>query len=232
MAKIRLEISKDEAIRYISHLDYARAVERSVLRAKLPVAYSEGFNPHMKISFASALAVGVTSAFEYVDIEFKTDMLPAAVVTALQPVLPNGIRVLQAVALPERMPALMAVVNLATYEVVVPLADGGTVAAVEAALAAFAAAETVTYTKVSPKGSKDIDVKQFIAKPVTAVVKGSQVELAMTIHITPRGSVKPGEVLAALIGSYALPVVKDSALIHRSGLFIADETACRTPMAV
>ena len=68
MAKLRLEITKGEEIRYISHLDYASAIERAIIRAKLPAAYSEGFNPHMKLSFASALAVGVTSQAEYMEI--------------------------------------------------------------------------------------------------------------------------------------------------------------------
>lgn len=55
--KLRVEISKDEEIRYISHLDYG-AIEKALKRAEIPVAYSEGFNPHMKLAFASALAVG------------------------------------------------------------------------------------------------------------------------------------------------------------------------------
>ena len=69
--KLRVEISKDEEIRYISHLDYAGAIEKALKRAEIPVAYSEGFNPHMKLAFASALAVGLTSATEYMEVELK-----------------------------------------------------------------------------------------------------------------------------------------------------------------
>ena len=56
MIKYRLEITKGEPIRYISHLDFASLMQRAICRAHLPAAYSEGFNPHMKISFASALS--------------------------------------------------------------------------------------------------------------------------------------------------------------------------------
>ena len=69
MFKYRAEITKGEEIRYISHLDYAGIIERAICRAHLPAAYSEGFNPHMKLAFASALAVGVTSDAEYMDFE-------------------------------------------------------------------------------------------------------------------------------------------------------------------
>ena len=61
MYKYRAEITKGEEVRYISHLDYAGVIQRAICRAHLPAAYSEGFNPHMKMAFASALAMGVTS---------------------------------------------------------------------------------------------------------------------------------------------------------------------------
>ena len=67
----RARVTKDEPLRYISHLDYASLMQRAVRRAKIPAAYSEGFNPHMKLSFASALSVGVTSDAEYMDLELR-----------------------------------------------------------------------------------------------------------------------------------------------------------------
>ena len=81
-AKFRLQVTKGEEIRHISHLDYSKAVERALRRAKLPVAYSEGFNPHMKMAFASALSVGVASEAEYFDVEMAADLDAAAVAAA------------------------------------------------------------------------------------------------------------------------------------------------------
>lgn len=71
MIKYRLKITKGEPIRYISHLDFAALMQRAICRSHLPAAYSEGFNPHMKIAFASALSVGITSTCEYMDLELK-----------------------------------------------------------------------------------------------------------------------------------------------------------------
>ena len=74
MIKYRLKITKGEPIRYISHLDFAALMQRAICRSHLPAAYSEGFNPHMKIAFASALSVGITSTCEYMDLELKKDV--------------------------------------------------------------------------------------------------------------------------------------------------------------
>ena len=71
--KLRLKITKDKSIRFISHLEYVRTIERAIRRAKLPAAYSEGFNPHLKFSLASALGVGVVSYAEFCEIELAYD---------------------------------------------------------------------------------------------------------------------------------------------------------------
>ena len=64
MARIRLAVKKDGALQFLSHLDFARAVRYVIIRAKLPICYSEGFNPHMKLSFAAARGGGVSAAIE------------------------------------------------------------------------------------------------------------------------------------------------------------------------
>ena len=72
--KLRMQITKDPEIRFISHLEYSRTISRAIRRAKLPAAYSEGFNPHLKFSLASALGVGVVSYTEFVEIELAEPM--------------------------------------------------------------------------------------------------------------------------------------------------------------
>lgn len=94
--KLRMQITKDKEIRFISHLEYIRTIERAIRRAKLPAAYSEGFNPHMKFSLASALGVGVVSYTEFVEIELTEPAEVAAAAMALSRALPRGIRVLAA----------------------------------------------------------------------------------------------------------------------------------------
>jgi len=229
MAKLRLEITKGEEIRYISHLDYASAMERAIIRAKLPVAYSEGFNPHMKISFASALAVGVTSQAEYIDIECKEEIDVNQAVEHLKASLPMGIRIKGAAYMQGNVPVLMAIVNLATYEITVPLLAED-IGIIEDSIRWFNEAEAVLYTRESPKGKKEIEIKQYMAKPITLTALDKAVRLILEIQITPTGSIKPGEVLGALVAMFDLPVDIDNLLIHRTGLYISNANRQVSPV--
>jgi len=231
MRILRLEITKGEAVRYISHLDYSRAVERAIRRAKLPVAYSEGFNPHMKMAFASALSLGVTSDAEYLDVEVKTEISAADFGAALADQLPPGIVFKAIREITAQHAALMAVVNLATYRINVPPPDEGFDAA-QGSVIAFNQAEEVLYVKESPKGNKQIDVKQYIAGDVGLAAAPEGIALEMAIKITPTGSVKPSAVLAVLVEQFGLAVDPAAALINRSGLYVLAESRRLSPLEV
>lgn len=230
MAKLRVKITKGEEVRYISHLDYAGAIERAIRRAKLPAAYSAGFNPHMKLAFASALGLGVTSEGEYMDVEFTAAVDPAEAQIRLNGSLPSGIAVRQAGYVEDHSPALMAAVNLAEYRILVPLSDGAEFCDVQASLNRFNSAGEVTYIRESPKKKREIDLKHYLAQDIVAAEDGAEIRLSMKIKITPTGSVKAGEVLAALVNQFGLPVEKDSGLIHRNGLYIMQDGIRCSPL--
>ncbi len=233
MAKLRLKITKGGEIRYVSHLDFAGTIERAVRRAKLPVAYSEGFNPHMKLAFASALAVGVTSEAEYLDLELNEEMAVADVSARLTPQLPAGIELKSAKYMGQRSQALMAIVNLATYDIIVPLLPDGELDAALRSIEQFNNEVEVIYVKQSPKGRREIDIKEYLAAPVVAKLAADnrrELVINLSIRITPGGSVKPAEVIASLTDNFGLPVDKNAALINRTGLFVTDGKVRKTPV--
>ena len=216
MYKYRAEITKDEEIRYISHLDYASAVERAICRAHLPAAYSEGFNPHMKLAFASALAVGVTSDAEYMDFELTKPLCQPEVFDCLRAHLPQGIRLMRLKDFEGRHKALMSVVDLAQYDIRVAF-DGDEAAAVRA-VQDFNAAEEFVYTRITPKKTREIEVKQYVQQPLEMHIEPHELILSMDIIITQSGSIKPSEVLTILRKNFAMPVEEQKALIHRRAL--------------
>ncbi|HWR05667.1 TIGR03936 family radical SAM-associated protein [Sporomusa sp.] len=233
MAKLRLKITKGNEIRYVSHLDFAGTIERVVRRARLPAAYSEGFNPHMKMAFASALAVGVTSDAEYLDLELTEELEIASIETRMRAQLPAGIELKSARYMHTPGPALMAVVNLATYDIIIPLAPAATLDTVMASINNFNSEIEIVYIKETPKGRREIDIKEYLAAPVTAVLASDNqalLSISLSIKITPTGSVKPAEVLAVLTGSYGLPADYGNALINRTGLFVSDGRGKRSPI--
>lgn len=99
--RLLIRFSKDETVRFLSHLDMQRLLHRALRRAKLPCAYSQGFNPHLLLSFACALPVGTSSRAEYAEVTLEKDVPPASAVQALNEALPGGVRVLAARAMGE-----------------------------------------------------------------------------------------------------------------------------------
>lgn len=101
---IRLKFKKFAGLKYISHLDLQRAILRFIKRAKLPIRYTEGFNPHPKIVFALTLSVGTESECELVDVYLERDpnnpetpiITPDDFVVRLNEVLPNGLEIIEA----------------------------------------------------------------------------------------------------------------------------------------
>lgn len=97
ICKIRIRYEKGEEIKFISHLDHIRALERAIRRAGLPIAYSQGFNPRMKISYLTrALKVGETSSACEAELMFEGWLKPEDCQGRMNLALPNGFRVLSA----------------------------------------------------------------------------------------------------------------------------------------
>jgi len=96
MQQIKVVYKKGEEVKYIGHRDLMRAFQRAVRRADLPIAYSQGFNPHMKISWGNALKVGATSEREEAVLQFEQWAKPDEVKERLNRVLPRGLAILDA----------------------------------------------------------------------------------------------------------------------------------------
>jgi len=89
--RIRLAFSKTSAMRFTSHLDLQRALERTFRRARLPIAYTQGFSPHARINLACALPLGFTSEGEFADVWLEQDLSSDIIITSLQQAAPPGI---------------------------------------------------------------------------------------------------------------------------------------------
>jgi len=92
--RIQIKYTKGEEVKFISHRDLMRVMQRAVRRAGLPIAYSQGFNPHMKISWGQALKVGATSEGEIATLQMQDWTKPDEVKAKLNQTLPQGIAIL------------------------------------------------------------------------------------------------------------------------------------------
>jgi len=94
MCKLISKYSKTGNLKYISHLDVLRFIQRSVKRAGFPAKYSEGFNPHMKTAFGYPLSLGIESIGEYFELEFKENVEPEKFIIGMNAVLPKEMQII------------------------------------------------------------------------------------------------------------------------------------------
>jgi len=115
--RIRVSFAKTSAMRFTGHLDLFRTWERTIRRAGLPLAYSQGFNPHPRMALACALPLGFTSDAELIDIWLEEDLELEEVRAALEKAAPPGIQVQNLAEVDARLPALQTAVDSAEYEI-------------------------------------------------------------------------------------------------------------------
>ena len=115
MNLVRFKFSRGEELKYVSHLDQQKMFQRAFRRSGIPMAYSSGFNPHPKLAFAQAMAVGLTSGGEYADVELTDDVSIDDFLSMLNRELPKGYRVISAAMHHEKPRALNASIVSAAY---------------------------------------------------------------------------------------------------------------------
>lgn len=226
MERLRLAVKKDGALQFLSHLDFARAVRYVIIRANLPICYSEGFNPHMKLSFASALGVGVSADVEYLDMELSEKLAVSDVMARMNATSPHGFAVLDGKYVDAKAAKLMAAANYAVYDLMGPAQKEATAAAVETALQAFNAAPEVQYEKVSLKGKHKvrlINVKNHVIEPITGQLQDDKITLRVGIYQTSEGAIKPSQVWEVLGNQFQLPIDTEMMLARRIGIYHREE---------
>ena len=117
--RLAVVFTKEDPVRFVSHLDLLRLFQRAFRRAKLPLAYSQGFNPHPLMSFATALSVGFTSRGEYLDVILTEDMKPDEFIERTSVWLPEGVRIVEAFDLGASRKSLTSAMRSAEYRAAV-----------------------------------------------------------------------------------------------------------------
>jgi radical SAM-linked protein len=199
--RVRLRYAKRGRLRFTSHRDIARAFERALQRARVPMAYSAGFNPHPKISWLGATPTGVASEAEYVELALAERVTPEALRDGLDAALPPGIDIVEVVeasagSLAERIEASSWRIELPG----VPPEELGT------ALAAFLASPEVTVERLTKNGRRSMDARSpvvhaEVAGPGIGALETECAESYAILdvvvrHVTP--AVRPDDVLTGL----------------------------------
>lgn len=161
LSKIRIKFTRGEEVKYVSHLDILKVFERAARRAKLPLAYSKGFNPHPQIIFGLPLSVGVTSEAEFADFEIDGAVSPEEFNDSLNKELPKGIICLDAANLYTKK-NIMVSISAASYKVLFLCSEN--LKSVQDAVGALKKKKMVIVKKFTKKGERDFDIRPLIYK--------------------------------------------------------------------
>ena len=191
-----MRYAKRGRLRFTSHRDFARAFERALRRAQVPMGYSAGFSPHPKISYVGAAPTGVASEAEYLEIGLAREVDIEALRTAIDAALPEGLDIVEAVpagsgSLPERMHA-------SAWRIELP---GVSAEAATAAVAAFLACDELGVERATKDGSRTVDARSPVISAVVSATlepeESARAILDLVVRqVTP--AVRPDDVLAAL----------------------------------
>jgi radical SAM family uncharacterized protein/radical SAM-linked protein len=197
VARVRLTYSKLDEARFLGAREVATLFARAARRARLPVAYSQGFHPLPRLSFGPALPMGVESDEEFLDIELSEPLTATEVGWRLGSQLPRRFAVRHAVMLDLREPSIDASIRAFRYEVALASLPGDkqALAFVETRLSTFHSAAAFPMRKHTRGGEKIIDAKDFVAE----VTLTAPLTLHLEMKMTGAGTIKPHEFVGLLL---------------------------------
>ncbi len=225
--KIRIKFRKYGVMKFIGHLDIMRYFQKAMRRAEIDICYSGGFSPHMIMSFAAPLGVGITSDGEYLDIEVNSTRNTAESLKALNDTMVEGVEVSGYVLLPDNAKTAMSIVAAADYEL--SFKEGYEVPADKAAFEAaietfFTNAKEVLITKQTKKSERTMDLKPLVYEFSMREKDGKPV-FYLNLSTGSTDNVKPELVVEALFSYMALVYNPSAVQIHRLDVYAAGKTA-------
>jgi len=222
--RVRVKYRKTNYARYLSHLDLVRLFERSANQAQIPLMYSQGFNPHPKLSFGPPLSLGYSSEAEYLDMDLDSTFDIQSIPKLLNPFLPDGLDVLELQVIREKTTALAAAINANEYEVnLSDLKDAQQ--GFSAALDTLLSAEKIEVERRVKGKYKQVDIRPYIE----TLTQENGILTIRTCSIDHR-TVRIREILEQLVDSEQLQ--KRQLPVHRRKQLIRNGYKTYTPLEI
>lgn len=224
MMYVRMKFKKEQEAKFISHLDLMRTFQRAMRRAKIPMVYSGGFNPHPEMSFAQALGLGISSIGEYMDVTIRDILDLQEIKCRLNNNLPRGIEVIKIVLLKEKAKSAMSLVTHGQYliNLIFDLKD---ISNIKNEFANFIHQVNIYAKKVQPKKNYkiiEVDIKPLIRDiKITTEDNTKKILINCIISCGSKANLKPELIVNALEDYLDVKVL--NCKIKRVELFIEAE---------
>lgn len=216
--KIIAAFEKTKELSYTSHLDVQRTLQRAFRRANLPLAFSKGFNPHPKLSFATALATGYTSAGEWIEVELDGEMTPAEFTERVNAALPDGMRFTKAFTADDGFLTLSKMLVAAKYLITLYTDAPVTEEQLSAAVGKLLNSDEVIVEKKTKSGVKPANIRPEILEAEAISATGQTAMVAVVGTLNAAGGLRAETFARALFERLA---VNGRFTAHRTGLCFA-----------
>lgn len=236
MNNIRVRFTRGEEVKFISHLDLMKAFERAIRRSGLPIAYSQGFNPHPQMVFGLPLSVGVTSDGEYADFELVQEMKPEQFMERLNMSLPEAIRITAAGE--KRTKAnIMASISGADYALYIFMNEMLSLEEADKKLEMLMKKDCIKVLKEGKGAAKEIDIRPLILEARLEVMKRvpfgyEDFKAAFTVLTRFRAgsaaNLRPELFVRALAEQADIPVA--ASRLHRKALYVENKGNMTDPL--
>ena len=226
MSRISFTFSRSRPLAYLSHLDMMRLFIRALRRSELPIAYSEGFNPHPRLNLALPLPLGVTASNEPGEVSFTENVPPERFLQTLGKQLPDGLQLIDAEELDPNVPSLAALVSAALYRAELKSAVGceSEAETLQDALKKLLGKEEILAPRAAKKKNqavKYINVRPFIIEAKLDNLTGGPAVLKLLLKAGSQGGISPVFLLEQLALEISCEAYRANCWnLHRECLYI------------
>ena len=228
---IRVKYKKEDEMIFISHLDLQRLLQRAFRRAKINLSYSEGFNPHPKMSYGNALALGVESQGEYVDIEIEDDIEVKQFLERINEQLPDGIKFVKGQEIDPKTPSLSSIIVYGEYifniDLEVPLSKEF----VKSRVLNFVKSKEIIVTKKNKKGKKvEVDIRPMIRNFDLVSLDDNRVTFVSTIATGSKANLNINILIPQILDMLNLDMDPREVGVLRRDLYAIEDGQLVTPL--
>lgn len=232
MNVIRCKFTKEKDMIYISHLDLQRLLQRILRKAGIRVAYSQGFNPHPKISFGQALSLGVTSYGEYIDVELEDIVEADEFMTRVNNALPDGIKIQKVKFIDKTVTtSLSSSISHGSYMISMNVSSDIEIADIKTKVAEFMKLEEIINIKKNKKGKlKEVNIRPLIKTLKVVSLEENILTLNMLVATGSSANLSPNVLIDKLNGFSNIGIDLENLKIIRNDLYIEDNNKLLAPM--
>lgn len=227
---IRIKFTKEEPVKFMSHLDTLKMFERALRRASIHITHSQGFNPHAHMVFGLPLQVGVTSEAEYADFEFgeRAQITPEEFLKNMNRVLPSGVRIIGAAAMSTRS-NIMSCVAMASVNVTIRPDASCSAEDFHSRVLDFTLQKEISVERTTKNGTKTVNIKPMINSIECGDTGNGEFLLKMKLDAGSVSNLKPDAVIDG-VRSFTGRLIEIER-IHRTALLVRKADRILDPMS-